>query len=290
MLAMQAIKEKLRDPAYLDLHLAAAGALAKIGGGQWYDSKFLRQYEAAKLFLRQVRPERLDEFVAGFAPLRPPADAPILEVENLFDEETHARIRETARNIPDADLERRESHVFGRDIVHDHPYFLELQRELLPKVSGWLGREVQIGHNFLSLYGGSGTCALHMDEPLSMYTLDYCIEQSEEWPIYFSRIVDWPGVDMMKKWSPEALMEDPDLAFTARTLKPNDALIFTGSSQWHYRRPIAPGGYCNLLFFHYYPKGCEKLVWPHLWAEHFDIPELRAFCDLTPEDERKRYQ
>lgn len=287
MSATEAIKEKLRDPAYLDLHLAAVGVLSQVGQMQWYDSNFLHRYEAAKAFLEQVRPDRLQEFVAAFDPLRPADNAQVVTIDNLFDAQTHARIRETARSIPEASLERHENELFGRHVVHDHPWFLELQRDLIPLVSDLLGREVETGYNFLSLYGPAGICDLHMDEPLSMYTLDYCIEQSDDWPIHFSRIVDWPNIDTTKSWSPEAMLEDPDLEFAPHTLKPNNALIFTGSSQWHYRRPIAPGGFCNLLFFHYYPKGCEGLVWPYKWAGHFDIPELQPFCDLIPKFERK---
>jgi hypothetical protein len=146
--------------------------------------------------------------------------------------------------------------------------------------------EVVPGYNFLSLYGQDGRCELHMDEPISMFTLDYCIDQNVEWPIYFSKIVDWPQIDIMRNWQPDDIINDAAMEFSSRTLDPNNAVIFCGSSQWHYRDPIPQAGYCNLLFFHYYPKGAEGLVWPHNWPEHFDCPELQPFCDLIPERER----
>ena len=51
-------------------------------------------------------------------------------------------------------------------------------------------------------------------------------------------------------------------------------------SQWHYRRPKVAGGFCHLLFFHYYPEGCADLVEPSRWAAHFAVPELGPLCDL----------
>ena len=286
-LPVSAIDEKLRDPAFLDLHLAAIGALARIGEPRWYDSHFLRRYEAAKLYLAEVRPDALDDFITGFDPLRPSPDFEVIPVENLFDHATHDHIREIARSIPEAQIERHENAAFGRHVVHDHAVFVELQEQVQPRVEDMVGRPLEAGYNFLSLYGPSGVCDLHMDEPLSMYTLDYCIEQSHDWPIAFSNVVDWPDAEAMREWTPDTVLNDPKIRFEERSLRENNALIFAGSSQWHHRRPIPRGGFCNLLFFHYFPAGCEGLVWPHLWADHFGVPELQAFCDLVPSDERK---
>jgi hypothetical protein len=113
-----------------------------------------------------------------------------------------------------------------------------------------------------------------------MYTLDYCIAQSHEWPIHFSRVVDWPTIETFRSFDPEALRYDPALEFTPYVMQPDQAILFNGSSQWHYRDDIPAGGFCDLLFFHYYPEGCEDLVEPQRWAAHFDIPELAALCDL----------
>ncbi|MEL7444667.1 MAG: hypothetical protein AAGK02_02505 [Pseudomonadota bacterium] len=275
-----AIKERLKDPAYLDLHMVAVASINKVGAVPWYDAHFLRRFEAAKHYLAEVRPDAVDQFVAGFAPLRPPFGYEIETVNQVFDERTRSRIVEIARNIPQTDRETHENRSFGRDLVWDHPYFLELQAQLVPLVSDLAGRELVTGYNFLSLYGGSGKCDPHMDEPISMYTLDYCIEQSEGWPIHFSDVVEWPTVENSQNWKPSDVLEDPDIAWTTHTLEPNQALLFNGSSQWHYRDNINPGGFCNLLFFHYYPAGCENLVWPRQWHKHFDIPELEPLCEL----------
>lgn len=276
----EAVKERLKDRTYLDQHIVAVGVLARSEKTLWYDSNFLRRFEAAKEYLNQVRPDALDSFVDGFEPIRPPKDFSIRTVEALFDSATHQKIKDIAASIPEQDLEQHELKAFGRYVVHDHPYFDELQRSILPVVSELAGRELVPCYNFLSLYGDSGKCGVHMDEPQAMYTLDYCVDQSAPWPIHFSQIIDWPSRDDLAAWSAEKVLADPSLTFESYELEPNGALLFNGSSQWHYREPNAPGNFCNLLFFHYYPAGYEGLVLPEKWAEYFDLPDLKPLCDL----------
>lgn len=279
----EAIKAKLRDPAYLDLHMQAVKAIRQVGVVDWYDSHFVRRFEVAKLYLAQVRPDVLEAFVRGFDILLPPPGFANVVIDDLFDPATQEQIRDAARSIPQEWLKDEEMRDFGRHIVHDYPPFIALQQRLLPRISALVGRELVPGYNFLSLYGGAGRCDPHMDEPRSMFTLDYCIEQSGDWPIWFSRVTGWPTMDIMRNWDPQAIKADPALAFRPHVLQPGQALLFNGSSQWHYRDAITPGGFCNLLFFHYYPAGCGDLIWPHLWARHFDIPELGPLCELFHE-------
>jgi hypothetical protein len=279
----QAIKEKLRDPAYLDLHMQAVMAIRRVGIVDWYDSHFHRRFEVAKLYLSQVRPDALDRFVRAFDVLLPPADFRNVVIDDLFDAPTREQIREAVQAIPPEQLKQYEMRDFGRHIVHNHPLFVALQKQLVPRISALVGLELATGYNFLSLYGGQGRCEPHMDEPLSMFTLDYCIDQSDEWPIWFSKVVDWPTVASMRSWDPQALRADPAMAFRSHILRPGEALLFNGSSQWHYRDAITPGGFCNLLFFHYYPAGVYELVRPHLWFDFFDIPELGPLCELFNE-------
>ena len=279
----EAIKAKLRDPAYLDLHMQAVTAIRRIGIVDWYDSHFVRRFEAAKLYLSQVRPDALESFVRGFDVLLPPPGFANVVIDDLFDATTHEQIRDAARSIPVQNLKDYEMRDFGRHIVHNHPQFVELQLQLMARMSALVGLELVKGYNFLSLYGGAGRCDPHMDEPVSMFTLDYCIEQSEDWPILFSKVVDWPTVETMRNWDPQAIKADPEMGFRAHILRPGQALLFNGSSQWHYRDAITPGGFCNLLFFHYYPAGCENLIWPHLWPRHFAIPELAPLSELFHE-------
>jgi hypothetical protein len=80
------------------------------------------------------------------------------------------------------DLELHEARTFGRFVVHDHPYFTELQQHIVPLVSAAVGEPVEAAYNFLSLYGGLGVCPPHMDSPEAKWTLDLCLNQSAPWP------------------------------------------------------------------------------------------------------------
>jgi hypothetical protein len=68
---------------------------------------------------------------------------------------------------------------------------------------------------------------------------------------------------------------DPAHVFTSHALKSGEALLFSGSSQWHYRDPLPRGGgFAHLLFFHFVPRGLGEVVEPQNWARVFDVPEL----------------
>ena len=275
-------RARLRDPAYFALHLAAIAAIREVGSMGWYDSHFLRRREIACTYLAKVRPDLVDDFRAGFAPLQPAAGFRELPIKDVFDAATIETIRTISRAVPASihDNQDRENAAFGRDVVWDHPYFLDLQEQVRPRIEALVGTPLTSSYNFLSRYGAQGKCQLHMDHPDSMYTFDYCIDQDAVWPIYLSRTVDWPTTAFARSFDPQSIIADPGYDFGEHLLQPNQALLFCGSSQWHHRRPKVAGGFCHLLFFHYIPTGCEALVDPACWATHFGIGELDALCDL----------
>lgn len=278
----EAIKAKLRDPAYFALHVKAAMALRETARFGWYDSFFLHALAAATRYLEQVRPDVVERFLAGFAPLRPDPNFSMAHIDGIFDAATHATILEIShRARPQAGAQQDfENASFGRDVLWNDPLFNQLQEQIRPRVEQLVGQPLESSYTFLSRYRGSGVCAPHLDHPDSMFTLDYCVDQSSEWPIHFSQVVDWPTPEIAQAIDLDQIKDDPALKFTAFRLQPGQAVIFNGSAQWHYRDPITPGGFCNLLFFHYIPKGCANLAEPQRWDVYFAVPELGPLCNV----------
>lgn len=246
----------------------------------WYDAVWLHRYYIAQDTIKEVQPTALPDFIDALAPLQTDPAFQIQEIGEVFDAETLQRVRDTIATLSSEHHETHEINDFGRLVVHDNPYFIELQRELTDRVSVLAGEEVEPCYNFLSLYSDMGICEPHMDAPSAKWTLDICIDQSDEWPIKFSEIISWPkgGEYTGNDWQ-DKIKADPNINFTPYTLRPNRAILFSGSSQWHYRDAIPvgkPGSkpFCNLLFFHYIPKGMAELVDPGNWARYFNIPEL----------------
>lgn len=273
---------RLRDPGYFGLHLQAAAAIREVGQLAWYDSHFLRRVAIARTYLAKVRPDMLDAFAEGLALLTPAPGFREFVIEDVFDAATREEIAAIARAAQPEPGERqaRENADFGRDVLWDIPRYLEFQEAIRPRIAALVGRPLVSSYNFLSRYGADGKCDVHMDDPLAMFTFDYCIEQDAIWPIHVSRVVDWIGGEVPAEFDPAAIIADPGLDFREHLLEPGQALLFNGASQWHHRYPKTRGGYCNLLFFHYYPEGCENLVAPHRWPAHFGIPEMEPLCDL----------
>ena len=246
----------------------------------WYDAFWLQKYIAALRVIEQLRPAARADFIAAFERLRTPLDFQICKLDRVFDDAIMEQIRETIRSLPQDTLEHHEETGFGRVIVHDHAVFNELQKTLLPLVSELAGEALEPSYNFLSLYRNLGVCQPHIDAPVSKWTLDLCVDQSDKWPIHFSQIVPWPenasyeGAD----WQ-DRIKNDPALDFSSYELAPGEAIWFSGSSQWHYReslKGVSANGFCNLLFFHFLPEGMSTIVQPANWPTLFGLPELAA--------------
>jgi len=249
-----------------------------------YDVAWLNKFAEAQAIIARVAPARLDEFRHAFDVMRPPPgySRPRF-VPALFSAPDLDGIRATVQRIPKDQLELHEIARFGRFVVHNWPEFTALQQTLTERVSELAGEAVEPSYNFLSLYTRMGVCEPHLDSPPAKWTLDVCVDQSEPWPIYFSQLVPWPeSFEERRSLTVETIKADPALQFRAEVLAPGDAVLFTGTNQWHFRDALPPGPgkrFCELLFFHYIPRGTRELVDPSAWHRYFGIPELAEIAN-----------
>lgn len=244
----------------------------------WYDSDWLSKFRAAEAIVALYHPGRLADFLGEFNALQTRKDYQTASFTNFLDAEKLAEIKDVIESVSNKEIETHEILDFGRLVVHDLPYFNDMQESLCDQMSEVAGEELEPCYNFLSLYNNIGDCKVHLDAPEAKWTLDMRIEQTAEWPIYFSQPRDWPkwGEYDSENWS-DQILNDAKNQFTEFTLQPGDAILFSGSSQWHYRNKIVrkeKENFCHLVFFHYVPKNCEHLVDPTRWHEHFGMPEL----------------
>ena len=244
----------------------------------WYDSPWLSSYVEAKRFLAKHYPDRLEAFVRSFDVLRTDLGFQVQELDDLFTPQIHQKLIELVQSLKKGEFEKHEFVSFGRLVIHNHEYLTLLQKEISDLVSERVQEEVEPSYNFLSLYNDFGVCDVHLDSPSAKWTVDYCIEQSGPWPIHFSQPQSWPEdwTYASSDWQ-DVVKNDPNNRFESFVLQPNQAIVFSGSSQWHYRDPmkiVTKKNFCHLLFFHYIPKGSLPLTRPLLWAKHFGIPEL----------------
>lgn len=245
----------------------------------WYDSVWLDKYLSAMGMIGEIAPSKLKTFVESFDILRTDPQFAVKEVAPVFDADALSEIRRIIKAIPAETLELHEAKRFGRFVVHDNPTFTRMQGDLVGRVSELVGEPVEPSYNFLSLYEHMGVCEPHLDAPSAKWTLDICIDQSDPWPIHFSQIVPWPETraNLGDDWQ-SAIKNDPQLQFQSKILTPGNGIVFSGSSQWHYRDPLPNRdnrkGFCDLLFFHYIPKGAGEVLSHRNWARLFDVPEL----------------
>lgn len=251
-------------------------------GPDWYDSIWLNAFFAAQDVVRAICPARLDEFVRAFDPLRTSPEFVARHLPQAIDRNMLQRILEIVRSIPRETYELHEMQRFGRFVVHDHPLIDRIQAELTAHVSDLAGEALEPSYNFLSFYTRLARCEPHLDAPSAKWTFDICLDQSDPWPIHFSAIEPWP--ESAASASAQDIVADPDREFTTVSMEPGDAILFSGSSQWHYRDALPKDGrkrFCDLLFLHFIPLGTRRLVKPAEWPDLFGIPELAEIPGLA---------
>jgi hypothetical protein len=251
----------------------------------WYDSSWLAQYWRARAIVARVAPGRLAQFVDAFRVLRTRPDFRTRILRQPFDAAALESIRAAGASLAPSQLEvhaLHEARTFKRFVVHDLPLFTALQRDVVPLVSEAAGEEVEPSYNFLSLYTANGICPVHMDAPDAKWTLDLCVDLEVPWPLYISAVQPWPEPGDAR-WSgddwQERIKAAPGLHFEAHSMKPGEAIVFSGSSQFHYRDALPRGASgATLLFLHFIPRGAARLVRPSTWASLFGIPELASLA------------
>lgn len=243
----------------------------------WYDSYWHSSFINAQKFISENYPEKFEGFTRSFDVLRTDPKFEVKNLDQIIPNEVHEEIRQFVKNIDKSDFKKYEFFQFGRLIKHNLPFFNKIQESLVDKVSEIVREEVEVSYNFLSLYNVLGVLHPHMDAPSAKWTLDFCIDQSEVWPIYLSKVIPWPkDFNYGDNWI-EEVKNDPNNEFQEYQLTPGKAVLFGGSSQWHYRERLAKVNgdkFCHLVFFHYIPKGTKDLCFPKKWASIFGIPEL----------------
>jgi hypothetical protein len=244
----------------------------------WYDSAWLAQYARAREIVRATRPDALAAFLEAFRVLRTRADFEPVHLQRPFGDGELAEIRAVVDSLTPASLELHEARTFRRFVVHDHEVFNRLQQRAVPLVSEAVGEPVEASYNFLSLYASRGVCPIHMDAPEAKWTLDLCVEQAVPWPIHLSAVQPWPETPAAEwadpHWEERLKRSQP---FTSHSMREGEAIVFSGSSQWHYRDAMparGPEDRCTLLFMHFIPAGTAELVDPANWERLLGIPGI----------------
>ena len=246
----------------------------------WYDGYWLECFARAKRYLSVHRPDALQLLLNLVAPARTNPEFTTTCLRSLLDEAELAYLRQVIAGLKPSQLELHEIKRFGRWVVHDHPILNEFQDRMTPLVEDLTGEAVEPSYSFLSMYTRLGRCPLHQDAPYAKWTLDICIDQSGPWPIHFSQVREWPEDQVFPEsgWE-ESIMDDPANRFTSQLLLAGDAVLFSGSSQWHYRDPIATmrqDPFCHLIFFHFIPRAVTHCLDPADWEACLDVPGLSA--------------
>jgi hypothetical protein len=146
-----------------------------------------------------------------------------------------ARCREHFLN----DADNSPKGPFYRWREHNNPLLQMLHQrpDLIVKASRAFGEPVMPSYAFLAMYSSQGICPVHRDRPQCKYTIGLCVSQDKPWPIY---------------------LEDSSTGiFDEFVLDEGEAVLYSGSDQRHYRKPMIQNGgtFCDVALFHMVPIG-----------------------------------
>jgi hypothetical protein len=177
----------------------------------------------------------------------------------LFDPITHEALKAFIRDRVPMMSVGVDDKDFVRRYAHNVPYFVNIHRQLTDFASEQFGEPLKPSYSFLSMYDDNGICPLHIDRPQCYRTIDYLIQQdqTEPWPIRIGEYMteeQRQALDESEAGHPQTEEEIAERiaaeTWTDVLLEPNDAVLYSGTHQWHYR-PQRLKGKADLIFFHF---------------------------------------
>lgn len=174
-------------------------------------------------------------------------------IKEFFSKDMMALLKFQVKKIKESGQCQVDNKFMFREYWQNHPLFRALhQTYCLEQANKLFGEEVKPSYSYLAMYFESkGVVPLHVDRPPCKYTIDVCLEQREEWPIFVN------DQDKMTLTDCFEMSEDQKQQIKDRStpyiLQPGDALCYSGTDHPHWRSPIQEGNQSTLVFFHYVP-------------------------------------
>lgn len=156
----------------------------------------------------------------------------------------------------------QDNNEFVRKFIHNPSFFVNIHYQLKDIASDFFKEKVKPSYCFLSMYENNGICPLHIDRDQCRYTIDYLIRttQKDPWPIHIGKhMTDSERMRLIidNNCHPQTDEEIEDRIskeeFETVELMPNDAVLYSGTHQWHYRSQRL-NGTADLIFFHFVPE------------------------------------
>ena len=186
----------------------------------------------------------------------------LIIIDNLFSNRTYQDILDFMENNINFFPMQIDTNQFIRKSIHNLPFFVNIHNQLIELASYYFKEKVKPSYCFLSMYKQNGICPLHIDRDQCRYTIDYLISstQKDPWPIHIGKqISNFERKEYIEKniGHPESEDDINNIiskeSFTTVNLNPNDAVLYSGTHQWHYRSDRLQGE-ANLVFFHFVPE------------------------------------
>lgn len=242
----------------------------------WYDSGVNDRLRVARIYLEQAAPAALARFEARMEVLRAQPGFAMRTVPDFLPQAMFADLTRMLAELDAEALQAGELGLLGRHKLNNDPRFAPAFACAQTYVEQALGRAVRPVYSMFVRYGPGGKLPVHFDSFNSQFSIGLCLGRTASWPIHCSRVIDRPLDTDLTDWSAAATRADPALEWRSVDPRPNEALYFAPSHQWHCRDPIGPEhtGPYDMVYFSFVDPAAYDLLFPQHWATGFGIPEL----------------
>lgn len=185
-------------------------------------------------------------------------DKNVIVVDGLFDTPTYNEIVGLLDNTIPMIPQAWDPDEFVRYYLHNPIGIVDLHKGLTEFASDVFGEKLKPSYSFLSMYKNGGKCPLHIDRPQCYRTIDYLVRSTcDDWPIKIGAYMtddERAKIVQQEQGHPKTteLMSTiiAETEWEKVSLKPNQAVLYSGTNSWHYR-PVALDGEADLIFFHF---------------------------------------
>jgi len=150
-------------------------------------------------------------------------------IEDFFPKDKFEEIKNYFYNHPK--LENKNISYYGAKMISSYfdEYLNNLHQEMLPRVKELFEEENMIpSYAIFSDYGDLGAVSRHQDEGPCFFTIDLCLYENTDWPLFID------GIEYMPR--------------------ENQAILMYGSHQYHSRPAVNnPDNRSGILLLHYAP-------------------------------------
>lgn len=175
-------------------------------------------------------------------------------VKNLIKHDVLKQWQAIIEEMKSSKLLQSDTIIPNRKYFFNHPFFQHLhQNYFTPLALKHFKEDLKPTYSLAIFYEqGKGFLPLHADKPQCYLTVDLCLNQRQQWPIFIN---DEDVLSPDQFFDFEKISEEQKDQYRNNSkpyyLNPGDAIFYSGTQCAHWRNTIQEDNFCDVILFHF---------------------------------------